>query len=67
MIFSDFVVRLKYFVLYFDFLNVEVRLNIDILNLELKREASLNEISGVEDLNDFRVFLNINKVSALGS
>jgi hypothetical protein len=67
LISSDFVVRLKYFVLDFDFLDVEVRLNVDILNLELKREASLNEVSGVEDLNDVRVFLKINKVSALGS
>ena len=42
-------------------------MDVDIFNLELKREASLDEISGIEDLNDVRGFLKFHQVSALSN
>jgi hypothetical protein len=65
LVLSEFVVGLEDFVLDFDFLEVEIRGNLDVFDLEFKGETSFDEISWVEDLDEMGGFFKPYKSATL--
>lgn len=49
LVLFDFVVGLEQLVLDADFLDVEVGVDVDVFELELKGKAALDQVAGVED------------------